>query len=71
MTIIYGKITDDLSAIKFAVDFVWNLGWTTYSLKELYVVQNPVYIAIVSNGRKTRRIGFNRSTGRWKLLPDM
>ena len=69
--IIYGKITNDINAIKFAVDFIHNLGWTTYSLKELYVVQNPVYIAIVSNGRKTRRIGFNRSTGRWKLLPDM
>lgn len=69
--IIYGKITNDVSAIKFAVDFVWNLGWTTYSLKELYVVLKPVYIAVISDGRRIRRIGFNRNTGKWKLLPDI
>ena len=69
--VIYGKLTKDIAAIKFAVDFVWNLGWTTYSLKELYVVLEPVYIAVISDGRRIRRIGFNRTTGKWKLLPDI
>lgn len=69
--IIYGKLTNDISAIKFTVDFIYNLGWTTYSLKKLYIVQHPVYIAVVSNGRKLRRIGVNRQTGKWKLLPDI
>jgi hypothetical protein len=69
--IIYGKPTENLSDIKFAIDFVWNLGWTTYSLMELFVVQHPVFIAVITDGKRIRRIGYNRETGKWKVLPDI
>ena len=69
--IIYGKPTENISDVKFAIDFVWNMGWTSYSLMELFVVQYPVLIAVITDGKRIRRIGINKNTGKWKILPDI